>query len=157
VQRVYRGYRERLQLSAFLTQRMEFMRTRHLEEGERASLHYRFLSLLGIAPVLISDTPLERVMKLYPAYMHHILELSVGGKWSAACAMLLEHEQHLSKAPRSNMLSRMSARVGVRLQRRWFQQTQHHLEETSARNEIVSASYAVVRTTPLQIFSTAGY
>mmetsp|Transcript_9073 Transcript_9073/g.20463 ORF Transcript_9073/g.20463 Transcript_9073/m.20463 type:complete len:1632 (-) Transcript_9073:54-4949(-) len=143
VQRVYRGYRERLQLSAFLTQRMEFMRVRHLEEAERASLHYRLLSLLGIAPVLKSDTPLERVMKLYPAYMHHILELSVGGKWSAACAMLLEHEQHLSEAPRSNMLSRMSARVGVRLQRRWFQQTQHHLEETSARNEIVSASYAV--------------
>jgi hypothetical protein len=33
--------------------------------------------MIGIAPSLKSDTPLEKVLKSYPLYMHHILELCI--------------------------------------------------------------------------------
>lgn len=95
VQRVFRGYRKRLEIAPFLAERREFLKLRKIEAAERNKLTYKLCSAMGIAKTLKSDTPLERVYKLYPSYMHTILGLSVDNNWTYACKLLTEHEERL--------------------------------------------------------------
>jgi hypothetical protein len=113
IQRVYRGYRKRCAIAPFIEERQMFMRMRREEAHERSKLTYKLTSMLGIAKALKSDTPLERVMKLYPAYMHHILGISVNNNWTYACQLLAEHEERLRSAPKTNVLQRVAARAAV--------------------------------------------
>jgi hypothetical protein len=94
-QRVFRGYRKRLEIAPFLAERHEFLKLRKIEAVERNKLTYKLSSAMGIAKTLKSDTPLERVYKLYPSYMHTILGLSVDNNWTYACKLLTEHEERL--------------------------------------------------------------
>jgi hypothetical protein len=55
------------------------------------------LQFFGIAPKLESDTPLERVLKMYPSYMHFVLAECVEYQWSLACELWRAQEDHLKQ------------------------------------------------------------
>ena len=132
IQRVYRGHRKRLAIADFLAERREFMRLRREEAAERSKVVYKLSSMLGVAKALKSDTPLERVMKLYPSYMHHILGISVNNDWAYACKLLAQHEERLKNAPKTNIFQRSLAHLSVSRRKRRFEQTEKNLADAAA-------------------------
>lgn len=102
IQRVYRGYRTRLQLAPYIAHRKEMMTLRLQEDQIRYSVIYQVRVLLGIPPALASDTPLERVKKMYPWYLHHIIGECIEQQWSEAVSLLIQHEQHLQQVKNAN-------------------------------------------------------
>eukprot|EP00981_Chlorochromonas_danica_P008642 scaffold2263_cov187-Ochromonas_danica.AAC.8 len=98
IQRVYRGYRCRKKVSDFVQERRALAVLRKKEDAIRSSLLYKMKMLFGFSIILESDTPLERVKKVYPWYMHKIVAASIENKWTEACKLLIEHEQHIKKS-----------------------------------------------------------
>jgi len=92
---VFRGNKKRTSIQPFLTLRRQFMSLRRAEEATRNSSYYHSLLLVGLAPPLASDTTLEKVLKAYPGYMHHVLEFCLQGNWTLACDLLNEHNEYL--------------------------------------------------------------
>lgn len=144
IQRVYRGHRKRLSIADFLAGRHEFLALRKVEEKDRHSILYQFATVFGVARGLQSDTPLERVMKLYPAYMHHIMAMSLDNNWSHACRLLEEHEQRLRSAPKSNFLQRAGARLSVAWRSSRHKHAVKNFEEASASFASASQSLSTV-------------
>lgn len=77
----------------------------------------------------IADTPLERVMKLYPSYMHHILSECVDNKWNEACRLLVEHEEALERNPPSSLVQRVLCRAAVSRRKGGVAAAEKDLEE----------------------------
>ena len=73
IQRVYRGFVNRKKFSDFITERKTYYTIRLLENEIRDTFLYGFLDFFGFAPILISDTPCERVFKQYPKYAHAVI------------------------------------------------------------------------------------
>lgn len=111
IQRVFRGYWNRKSIHDFLTKRRHFMQQRRKEESFRNSFYYKLLCWLGFPIPLESDTTLERVMKLYPAYKHHILAAAIEDNWNLACRLLTEHEERLSAHPKANAVQKFLASI----------------------------------------------
>lgn len=145
IQRVYRGYKKRQAIAEFISQRKHFMKMREEEAGERQKLLYKLTAALGFAKALQSDTPLERVMKLYPSYMHHILALSVNNDWTYACRLLNEHEEHLKTVPRSNILQRTAARLSLSWNRGKLERAESKHSVAAAQFETASQTLHIVR------------
>lgn len=145
IQRVFRGHFKRLEIAPFLADRREFMRLRAEEARERNTFTYKLSSLLGVAKALKSDTPLERVMKLYPSYMHHILGISVENNWTYACKLLTEHEERLAGAPKTTFLQRTSARLAVSHRQKRFDVAAKKLDEATAQYALVAQTHENVR------------
>ena len=145
IQRVYRGYKKRQAIAEFISQRKHFMKMREEEAGERQKLLYKLTAALGFAKALQSDTPLERVMKLYPSYMHHILALSVNNDWTYACRLLNEHEEHLKTVPRSNILQRTVARLSLSWNRGKLERAESKHSVAAAQFETASQTLHIVR------------
>lgn len=97
IQRVYRGHRKRCQIANFLKQRRAFQDLRELEMPYRNSALYIVLTYFGFGPALKSDTTLERAQKLYPVYMHPVVEACIEYKWSVACDYIRELDKHKHK------------------------------------------------------------
>lgn len=148
IQRVYRGHRKRRAIADFLAERREFMRLRREEESERNKIIYKLTSMLGVAKALKSDTPLERVMKLYPSYMRHILGISVDNNWTYACKLLTEHEERLKHAPRTNIFQRSVAHLSVSRRKRRFEQTEKNLSDAAAVYDTATLIYQNVSMVP---------
>lgn len=108
IQRVYRGYVEREKIKRFIEERKQFLALRREEDKVRNSLWTKFLSFIGAPIVLQTDTPLERVKKLYPWYMHRILAECIENQWTIACHMLVEHEEYLKEYPKVSWLEKYS-------------------------------------------------
>lgn len=154
IQRVFRGYLKRVEIAPFLAERREFMRLRAEEARERGKLMYKLLAMLGVAKALKSDTPLERVMKMYPSYMHHILGISVDNNWTHACKLLTEHEECLKGAPKTTFLQRTSARLAVSRRQKHFDQAAKKLDEAAAQYAAVAETHDNVRVCFMFVFFT---
>jgi hypothetical protein len=100
IQRVWRGNKKRIEIEPYLTLRRAFMVLRSAEESKRNSPYYHLLSLLGMAPSMASDTTLEKVLKGYPGYMHHVLEFCLQGNWTLACDLLNGTSVHVCDCAR---------------------------------------------------------
>lgn len=109
IQRVVRGYWKRKEIADFVAERKAFMRFRKEEEATRNSISYIILCWIGFPPPLQSDTPLERVMKLYPPYKHHILAAAIENQWGLACRLLIEHEERLKQHPPASVYQKLRA------------------------------------------------
>lgn len=141
IQRVFRGYLKRVEIAPFLAERREFMRLRAEEARERSKLLYKLSAMLGVAKALRSDTPLERVMKMYPSYMHHILGISVDNNWTYACKLLTDHEERLKGTPKTTFLQRTSARVAVSRRQKRFDKAARKLDEAAAQYAVVAETH----------------
>jgi len=156
IQRVYRGYVVRKLIKNFIENRKIFFVLRKKEEHIRNSMLYYISSIFGYAPSLKSDTPLEKVLKSYPTYMHHILELCVEGKWSDACRMQIEHENHMNNiAPRNNMIQRMIIRLSISSNEKRYKKIQDQIQVITAQYEKAAQKYrtVVIVTTIKNIFT----
>jgi hypothetical protein len=94
IQKVFRGHRKRRKIARFLRDRRAFFALREKQRVYRENALYHLLQFFGIAPKLQSDTPLERVLKMYPTYMHLILAECVDYQWGLACELWRAQEQH---------------------------------------------------------------
>lgn len=94
IQRVFRGYVKRRQISYFLKLRHEFLDLRELEMPIRESAWYIILEYFGYAPPLKSDTVMERAQKLFPGYMRHIISACIEDNWKIACNYIRELDAH---------------------------------------------------------------
>ncbi len=129
IQRIVRGFLKRQQIQFYLMERQEFMKLRKEEEAKRNSLWYRLIGTIGFAPKLKSDTPLERVMKLYPSHMSGILSECVDNKWQEACRLLVEHEQHLASRPKASFFQTLGCRMAVGSAKKALASAEKSLEE----------------------------
>lgn len=50
--------------------------------------------MVGFAPTLLSDGPIDRVLKKYPIWHHSAVKDAVDGDWIAALVMLKEQEAY---------------------------------------------------------------
>jgi hypothetical protein len=111
IQRVYRGYYIRQRIKDFIHERKDFLILREQENKLRNSLLTSLLNMIGFTQVFDSDTPLEKVHKLYPWYMHHIVAECIESKWNDACQMLLEHNDYLKNKPKSSFLQYIQVKI----------------------------------------------
>jgi SOS-response transcriptional repressor LexA len=102
IQRIFRGFQKRRQIEAFIEERKLFLLQRVEEDKLRSSLLTKFLTFIGFTQTFATDTPLEKVHKLYPWYMHHIVAECIENKWNEACAMIIEHDEYMKHAPKSS-------------------------------------------------------
>jgi hypothetical protein len=144
VQRVYRGYCKRKSIADFIAMRKEFMRTREKETAQRENVLYQVSAVLGIAKALKGDTPLEKVMKLYPSYMHEILALSIDNNWSYACQLLAEHEERMKNAANSTLIQRIGARLKVSWHERQSSSAVQNYNKAAALFESNSKAFSMV-------------
>lgn len=158
VQRCWRGFCGRRRSAAFVQARREMMLVRQDEDKVRTSWWYRLQMFLGLPPKLLSDTPLERVKKLYPWYMHQIVAECIENQWTEACQLLVEHEERLARAPKSNILQRLGVRWQILWTQRHYEQLQRRALEVATLVDAAATSYynvcAHLVTPPLLYTST---
>jgi hypothetical protein len=97
IQRVWRGRRAYGLIKEFLDERREFLHLREKEMHIRMGIWFRIRQMLGFPMHLKSDTILEKVHKLYPFYMHHILAACIENDWAMACQLMEAHEEGLKR------------------------------------------------------------
>ena len=73
LQRVYRGWYSRKYYSAYVLTRKNYLDFRKSQDYIRENHFYRFLEFFGFAPILVSDSPYERILKQFPKYFHVVL------------------------------------------------------------------------------------
>lgn len=66
-------------------------------------LLFQLLLVLGLAPTLASDGPIDRVLKKYPIWYHSAVKDAVSGDWIAALAMLKEQEAFNRGKPKNRL------------------------------------------------------
>ena len=93
IQRVFRGYTARQKNSAFLTKRKAFLALRVQEMPKRVTRLYGFRDFFGMAPILMSDTPKERVLKMYPRPLRPTVIDCMKGQWWIATEHLARIEK----------------------------------------------------------------
>ena len=142
IQRVFRGYRGRLASKAYIAERKKFLELRKAEDEERQTFWYWLRNFVGVAPLLDSDTPLERVKKVYPWYMHHIVAACIENKWSDACKLMSEHDQYMKQHAIQN--ASMVSKWYSKLQLRWQQQTvQKNVKDIELKTTAVDNASAI--------------
>ena len=115
IQRVWRGRRRRRAISSFLAERRAFMRLREEQMAIRNNPLYLARLFWGVAPVLESDFTREKVLKMYPLFMHSVLAEAFENKWSDACHMYRKEEEYARQARGATAASRLA--VGIVLSR----------------------------------------
>lgn len=121
IQRIYRGYKKRQEIKDFIQQRKEFLKLREEENQYRNAWTTKLLGWMGFPQIFESDTPLEKVHKLYPWYMHHIVAECIENQWNDACQMLIEHDEYLIGKPKATLLQYLSARINVYFNQKKYQ------------------------------------
>lgn len=89
IQRIYRGHKVRRNINKFVEERKIFFVLRKLEMPKRKVFQYKIFAYFGFAPHLRSDTNVEKIMNLYPSYLHPTVRDIIEGKWKSACEMLV--------------------------------------------------------------------
>eukprot|EP01041_Mallomonas_annulata_P002271 gene2271-4420_t len=87
IQKLYRAYKSRKEIASWLAQRRLALHLRKHDEKFRVSYTHRFLSAIGMAPRLSSDTPMEFTMRLFPWYLKDTVNDCIGHDWTAAATM----------------------------------------------------------------------
>jgi hypothetical protein len=95
IQRVYRGFISRKHWRPFMAARREFFVVKRDVDRVKGRLRYRLLDLLGFAPFLETDTPREKVLKLFPRVARLVTEECIHHEWEDAIEFLDERERHL--------------------------------------------------------------
>jgi hypothetical protein len=93
IQSFIRSVRSRIVHQEFIEERRIYMELRKEEAGFRESRLYKALGLIGFQPFFRSDTPKERLAKMYPSYLMNIIEESVDGDWSLAYRLIRDQEE----------------------------------------------------------------
>lgn len=148
IQRVYRGYQGRKKIHAFIQERKELMAKRHIEDAIRQSVLYKLKSFFGFSIMLETDTPLERVKKMYPWYMHHIVAACIENNWTDACRLLTEHEKHLAKTSatkKATWMDYVKAEIAVYYARKRYDKALRQFEERSALVDTAASTFYNVR------------
>ena len=99
IQRVYRGHFIRTKFSSFVRQRRAFLALRVQERPTRESKLYKFRDYFGLAPALMSDTPKETILKLYPKLLHKTIGDCIEYKWN----IVTEHLEKIEKRRRESL------------------------------------------------------
>ena len=66
------------------------------------TLAWQLLDMFGLAPDLVSDSVMERVLKRYPSYFRPIVKDAVAGEWVQALKMVQEQKAYVAKRRDSN-------------------------------------------------------
>ena len=114
VQRYYRGYKCRARMANSMAEAKMMTLYREEEDKKRETVVYQLLELLGAAPALKSDTAIMRAKKMFPGYMHHIVEECIQYKWAIACDLLRE-EENFMKTIGANVSAAEKLSSGMRL------------------------------------------
>ena len=93
IQAFIRSSLSRMHHEEYVEERRVFMELRVEEAKARNSLMYKALGLIGLQPFLRSDTPRERLAKMYPRYLMNIIEECCDGNWAIAYALIREQEE----------------------------------------------------------------
>lgn len=149
IQRVWRGFCGRRRIETFIEARKQMMVVRQDENRLRESWWYKLKTFFGLPPTLKSDTPLERVKKLYPWYMHRIVAECIENQWSEACKLLVAHEERLAQSPKKSvsLVDNLLAQVNVMWAKRKCFQIEKKLVEVETLVENAATSYFNVSAT----------
>ena len=93
IQRIYRGYRSRILNRQYLIDRRAFLSLKGVMDKEKKTLKYHLLDLVGLAPHLSTDTPRERVLKLFSRLHRNVAEECISD-WDDAYRFLEELDCH---------------------------------------------------------------
>lgn len=93
IQRVYRGHRCRVINRQYLVDRRAYLSLKAVMDTEKRTLKYQLLDLVGLAPHLSTDTPRERVLKLF-SRLHRSAAEECITDWEDAYIFLEELDQH---------------------------------------------------------------
>lgn len=142
IQRVWRGHQGRRRIHQFVEERKEMMLVRRDEDRLRESWAYRLKTFFGFPPKLKSDTPLERVKKLYPWYMHRIVAECIENQWSEACKLLVAHEERLTRSTKkASLVESLLAQWQVLWAQRKIDQIEKKMVEVEVLVEAAATSY----------------
>lgn len=110
IQRIHRGFFCRKSHAAFVADRMQFLQLRKEQMPIRDSLFYKFRDYFGLSPMLDSDTPKERVLKLYPQFLRATVTDCFQRQWPIATKYLLRLDRRKAQAAKDDKkLGRISA------------------------------------------------
>lgn len=93
IQRIFRGFICRKKLVNFIEERKKFFNLRKMELNKKNDIIYKLKNFLGIAPILLSDTPLEKINKMYPKYYRKIIEECLENNWQYGCELVRQHDE----------------------------------------------------------------
>lgn len=141
IQRVYRGHVNRIQTKAFLELRHQFLDLRVLDQPYRNSVLYQLLEYFGYAPLLKSDTPLEKAKHLFPGYMHATVTSCIEGKWSLGCQHIHAVEKHKLTSGEITRTAVMVKLFGVWRARSAVSSAARHTAKKRQLEELHSTNY----------------
>ena len=93
IQRVFRGHRIRSKYRQFITDRRDFLSLKRVLDMEKRTFRYQLLDTMGFAPHLRTDTPREKVLKLFSKF-HRVVAEECITDWEDAFKFLGELEEH---------------------------------------------------------------
>ena len=95
IQKVWRGYQARKPIRQLMGgSAAERNNARLMDNAKRKSYKYAFLDMLGMAPDLPSDGPMEKVLKTFPRHLRPLVKETVEGEWVPALQMVMEQREH---------------------------------------------------------------
>ena len=94
IQKVFRAHRSRAVLGPWLLERRQVLFDRKADNGVRTGIAHTTLTMLGVAPALPSDTPMEYTMRLFPWYMKATVLDCVSRDWSTSAELAGYHKDH---------------------------------------------------------------
>ena len=93
IQSMVRSGLSRIRTEDFIEERKVFFELRAEEMKTRNSLMYKALGLFRLQPYLRSDTPKERLAKMYPSYILNVIDEACDGNFSIAYKLIREQEE----------------------------------------------------------------
>ena len=93
IQAFFRSFLSRRHHQDYIEERKLFFELREEEDMTRNSSLYKSLGYLGMQPFLKSDTPKERLHKIYPKYLMNIVEEACDSNWTLAYRLIREQEE----------------------------------------------------------------
>lgn len=95
IHRVWRGYQARKPFRELMGgSAAQRNNARLMDNTIRKSWRYIMLDMLGIAPDLPSDGPMEKVLKTFPRHLRPLVKETVEGEWVPALQMVIEQREH---------------------------------------------------------------
>ena len=93
IQSMVRSALSRIGHEDYVEERRVFFELRAEEARTRNSVMYKALGLFRLQPYLRSDTPKERLAKMYPTYLLNIIDEACDGNWAIAYRLVREQEE----------------------------------------------------------------
>lgn len=113
-QRALRGWLCRLRIAAFLTKRREWLAQRVLDGHSRRRVLYRIRDFFGVAPLFVSDTDMEIVLKSVPYWGRPNIREVVNGRWCLFANYVRDHHKFVEGNGRASTI-KLAAHSAARL------------------------------------------